>query len=175
MKKRISLFVVLFTVVCSLAGCGMRDYSFVQEEWDTNDLSFVESTPDPNEAYRFIRYFAQRYEDYRAGYKEAEKEGEYDYIWAGSPTLGRGVDFDYYIMEDEETAKSYYEKRIAKISEDRKTVLSYGDAAIRIEGNEGSSHGHWILDGNCVLYIWPIFNSERVNMAEIEDFLDYMY
>lgn len=174
MKKRISLFVVLFAVVCSLAGCGTKDYSFVQEEWDTNDLSFVESTPDPNEAYRFIRYFAQRYEDYRAAYHEAEEAGEYDFIRIGTPSIERLLMFDYYIMEDEKTAQKYYKKKADKVSDDSKSDLSYGDAAIRIEGNEGETYRYLILDGNCVMHVWIIF-TEAVNMAEIEDFLDYMY
>lgn len=106
MKKIIATLLMILMVAGALSGCGKKDYSFTQEEWDKNDLSFVESTPDPNEAYRVISYFAKRYEDYYAGYVTSQRAEEYNCIRLGSATIERLLVIDYYILEDAETAKN---------------------------------------------------------------------
>lgn len=146
MKKKIITLLMVIAIAGAISGCGKKDYSFTQEEWDTNDLSFIESTPDPNEANKFVGYFAERYNPYQARYYQAgENNFKEDGIQVAAPDIGRYVSFQYYIMENKENAKEFYDSETKGISDDNKKKLKYGDEAVLSLTNDGTPQKYYII------------------------------
>lgn len=175
MKKFITSLLLTVMLACTFIGCGEKDYTFAQEEWDTNDLSFIESTPDPNEAYKFVGYFAKRYDDYIVRYDLAgENHAERDRIQISTPSISRYLMFQYYIIDNEYGAKNFFTLSTDRISDDLKA--DYGDNAYIVRAEDGTPVRCIVIEGNCVLEVWFFGNTDEPGVEEaIDDFLDYMY
>lgn len=180
MKKIVTVLLLMITFVCTFTGCGGKDYSFVQAEWDKNDLSFVETTADPNEANRFIGFFAANHEGYRALFVPATETIPHDYIGVGIRTDAGAIGYDYVILEDKATAKSCYETMIQTDDNFNGEVvsMSYGDKAVKIcyqFADESKNYEeHVILDGKCVLRIWPVTSDPEATPIT-EALMEYLY
>lgn len=174
MKKFITTLLLAAMLACTFTGCGEKDYTFTQEEWDTNDLSFIETTPDPNQAYKFIGYFAKRYEDYYVQYDLAGENGaKRDRIIVSVPSINRYLSFEYYIIDNEYGAKNFFITSTKYISDDMKA--DYGDESYVVRDEEGIPLRYIIKEGNCIFQL-RMFGSDSPGLMEtIEDFLDYMY
>lgn len=180
MKKIVTVLLLVVTFVCTLAGCGGKDYSFTQEAWDENDLSFVNDLSDPNEANRFIGFFAKNYEGYRAILVPASESIPYDHIGVGIRTTQAAIGYDYVILEDKATAKACYEIMIETGENFNGEVvsMSYGDKAVKIcyqFADESKNYEeHVILDGKCVLRIWPV-DADPEATPITEALMEYLY
>ncbi len=180
MKKFIAVLFMIVTCACATTGCGGKDYSFTQAEWDKNDLSFVETTADPNEANRFIGFFAANYEGYRAILVPATDSIPHDYIGVGIRTNAGAIGYDYVILEDKATAKACYESMIETGDNFNGEVvtMSYGDKAVKIcyqFADESKNYEeHVILDGKCVLRIFPV-KADPEATPITEALMEYLY
>lgn len=173
MKKFITPLLLAAMLACTFTGCGKKDYTFTQEEWDTNDLSFIETTPDPNQAYKFIGYFAKRYDDYYVQYDLAgENNAERDRIIVSVPSINRYIAFEYYIIDNEYGAKNFFQTSTDRISDDMKA--DYGDESYVVRDEDGMPLRYIIKEGNCIFQLRVGRDSPGL-METIEDFLDYMY
>ncbi len=181
MKRMIATLLLVLMVTGTLAGCGKKDYSFTQAEWDTNDLSFIETTADPNEAYRAIGYFASRYEGYYTAYVDSFHAKEYKCILMSVPSIDRSLLFNYHILEDEDTAKKCYAELCTppQVFNGELLPLEYGDEGTDMylvyKNEESNYHIYIVREGNCVLEITPVRPEYDFNIELVEDFLDYMY
>lgn len=180
MKKLVSVLLLVITIACTFAGCGKKDYSFTQAEWDENDLSFVNDLSDPNEANRFIGFFAANHEGYRAILVPATETIPHDYIGVGIRTNAGAIGYDYVILENKATAKACYESMIETGDNFNGEVvsMSYGDKAVKIcyqFADESKNYEeHVILDGKCVLRIRPVTSDPEATPIT-EALMEYLY
>lgn len=181
MKRMVATLLLVLMVAGTLTGCGKKDYSFTQAEWDTNDLSFIETTPDPNEAYRAIGYFASRYEYYYAAYVDSFHAPEYKAIMMGTSNIDPTLIFNYHILENEDTAKKCYEKLCTPppVFNGELLPLAYGDEGTDMylvyEDEASNYHRYIIREDNCVLEITHVRPEYPINIDMVTDYLDYMY
>lgn len=174
MKKFITTLLLAAMLAYTFTGCGEKDYSFTQEEWDTNDLSFIETTPDPNQAYKFISYFAKRYDDYYVQYDLAgENAAKRDRIIVSVPSIDRYTSFEYYIIDNEYGAQNFFITSTKYISDDMKA--DYGDESYVVRDEDGTPFRYIIKEGNCIFQLRLSSLDSPGLMETIEDFLDYMY
>lgn len=180
MKKIMVTLIMVMTITCCISGCGMKDYSFTQEAWDENDLSFVNDLSDPNEANRFIGFFAKNYEGYRAILVQPTESIPYEYIGVGIRTTQGAVGYDYIILDNKAAARECYD--LLTTTDDKFDVevveMDYGDKAVKVcykFGDESKNYEiHFILEGKCVLRVFPVKGDpeeEPITAALME----YMY
>lgn len=173
MKKIITVCLLSVILCLSLTGCGKKDYKFTQEDWDTNDLSFIETTPDPNQAYKFVGYFAKKYDDYVVCYYPGEEHHTgRDCIQIAVPSIDRYTVFEYYIIDSEYGARNLFKRSTDKIIYAKEA--NYGDEAYVRVNEEAGSSTYFIREENCVLIIRCFSVTSDIEKA-IDKFLGYMY
>lgn len=180
MKLRVKTLILIAIMTLTFVGCSTKDYSFTQEAWDKNDLSFVNDLSDPNEANRFIGFFAKNYEGYRAILVPPTEKIPYEYIGVGIRTSEGAIGYDYVILDDKATAKECFNTlTTTRENFDGEVVkMNYGDKAVKIcyifTDESENYEEHVILDGKCVLRIWPVMtNTEAESITEA--LMEYMY
>lgn len=174
MVKKIITVCLLSVILClSLTGCGQKDYKFTQEDWDTNDLSFIETTADPNQAYKFVGYFAKKYDDYIVNYyPAAEHRTKRDCIQIAIPSRNRYTIFEYYIIDSEYGARNLFQRTTGKLVNSQEA--KYGDEAYTQVNEESNTCSYFIREGSCVLVI-RCFDATSDTEKTINKFLRYMY
>lgn len=182
MKKIITVCLLSVILCLSLTGCGEKDYKFTQEDWDTNDLSFIETTADPNQAYKFVGYFAKNYEGYVVNYYPAEEHHSgRDCIQIGVPYfdsyatfeyIDRYTIFEYYIIDSEYGARNFFKRTTDKLVYEEEA--NYGDESYVQVNEEAGSFRYFVREGNCVLIIRSFYADSDIEKA-VKKFLRYMY